>query len=140
MTCKGLSSYVKRTGLESGPLSVEVRKEIEKVVACLSGRSNGIMLRLTPRESHTQRLIDKNCMSDDVPGVAGFLDAIFGDSDGSVLCECSELRTGPGSTLQPEDEGHFSVGFGGGVSHSREHAIIHGGLSLGVVPIYLFVA
>ena len=139
MTCKRLACYIKRTGLQSRPLVVEVRKEIEKVVACLSSRSDVVVVRLTPRESHTERLINKNGMSDDVPGIAGFLDAIFGDSDGSVLCECSELRTGTGSTLQPEDEGHFSVGFGGGMSHCREHAIIHGGLSFGVVPIYLFV-
>jgi hypothetical protein len=37
VSCKGLSSNVKRAGFESWPLDVEVVEEVEQMITCLSG-------------------------------------------------------------------------------------------------------
>jgi hypothetical protein len=98
------------------------------------------MFFLASGESNTQRLVDEDCVPDDVPGIAGLLDSVFSDSDRSILSECSKLRAGSRSPLQPQDQRHSSIGLGGRMPVGREQTVIHGGLSFGVVPVYLFVA
>lgn len=79
-------------------------------------------------------------MPHDVPGLRQDRSLLFVDSDGTQLGECAELRASSRSSLQPDDERDTRVGDGDAVSVGGEEAVVHAGLSLGVVPVDLLVA
>jgi hypothetical protein len=138
---KRFARDVKGTFLEGRPLLVEVGEEVEEVVGRLSGRTHqrlGLILDIG--EAHRQGLVDENSVAHDVPGLGKLVGSIFSHSDGSKLGECSELRTGAGSSLQPKDEGDSLIGYCDAVRMRSEEAVVHSGLSLGVVPVDFLIA
>lgn len=110
------------------------------MVCGLLGRAHqwdGLVLDI--RETHSQRLVDENGMTHDVPSLRQLVRPILGDPDGPKLRKGSKLRAGSGSSLQPNDKRHSLIGHGDAVSMRPEETVIHARLSLRIVPIDLLI-
>ena len=138
---KRLSGDIERTLLEGRPLAVQIVKEVEKMVCSLSGRTHQRLALISLiRETHSQRLVDENSVPHDVPSLRQLGNLVLGDAYGPKLSERSKLRAGSGSSLQPQNERHSLVGYSNAVRMGSEEAVVHSGLSLGVVPVDFLIA
>jgi hypothetical protein len=79
-------------------------------------------------------------MSHDIPGLGKLVCSVLGDPDWSQFGKGPELGTASRSSLQPDDEGDSLIWDCDAVCVCPEEAVVHSGLTLGVVPIDLFVA
>jgi len=141
VTSERFTSDVKRTLLEGRPLTVKIVDEVQQMICRLSRRIHqGFGLVALVREADVEGLVDEESVPHDVPSLRQLSDAILGDANGPKFSERSKLRAGSRPTLQPQNEGDSLIRYGDAVRVSPKEAVVHSGLSLGVVPVDLLIA